>query len=132
MSKTTIVIAGREYSIISDESGEYVNQIAYELNRRIDEIAGQYVGLATNTATVLAALNLTDELTKAKDMLKKAQEEIDGIKDKLRQTEIALNLSAEKAQAQDQQSRQAMKEQLAKLEEENNRLRVQQGRTPRR
>lgn len=131
MSKTTIVIAGREYSIISDESGEYVNQIAYELNRRVDEITGQYVGLATNTATVLAALNLTDELTKAKQMLERAQEEISEIKDKLRQTEIALNLSAEKAQAQDTASRQSMKEQLAKLEEENNRLRVQQGRTPR-
>ena len=61
MGKITVNIAGKEYRIVSDESGEYVNQLAYTLNQQIAETAKSYVGVGNASITTLVALNLTDE-----------------------------------------------------------------------
>lgn len=62
-NKTTITICGREFKIVSDDSGEYIHQLAYELNERIKETSAAYIGLPTSPATALTALQILDELT---------------------------------------------------------------------
>ncbi len=39
MAKMTVNIAGKDYNIVSEESGEYVNQLAYFLNEQISTTA---------------------------------------------------------------------------------------------
>ena len=58
--KTTITVAGREYTILSEEGGEYVNRVAYDLNQKIAALNAENVGLSTVTLLALTALNLTD------------------------------------------------------------------------
>ena len=65
-NKTTIAICGREFTIVSDDSGEYIHQLAYELNERIKKTSADYIGLPTGPATALTALQILDELTKKK------------------------------------------------------------------
>ncbi len=116
--KTNIVISGREYTIVSAEDGEYVNRVAYELNRRVKETNTRYVGLTTVTATDLTALNLTDELLKAKEALFEAQKQLRELSERLRQLEIELNLSLEKSENMGKSEEAAYKKRIRDLEKE--------------
>jgi cell division protein ZapA (FtsZ GTPase activity inhibitor) len=103
--------------------GEYVNRVAYELNERIKDTAAQYVGLSTNVSTVLAALNLTDELIKAREVLESVSEQLKELQEKLRLTEIKLNLATEKAESENKFELKSALERLSALEKENSVLR---------
>ncbi len=130
VTKTNVVISGRAYCIVSEESGEYVNRVAYELNERIREISDQYVGLSTVMATVLAALNLTDELFKARESLRETAEQVKQLQEKLRQAEIKLNIVSEKAEVEGRAELKYALERLSTLEKENNALRTANFREP--
>jgi len=123
VTKTNVVISGREYRIVSEETGEYVTRVAYELNERIKSMMSQYVGLSTNMATILAALNLTDELVKAREALNTALLELKDLHESLRQTEIKLNLASEKAEIESKAELKYALERLGALEKENIALR---------
>ena len=97
-NKTTITICGREFKIVSDDSGEYIHQLAYELNERIKETSTAYIGLPTSPATALTALQILDELTKKTQLLEQVTAELREVKEKLKQTEIELRILEEKAE----------------------------------
>lgn len=97
-NKTTITICGREFKIVSDDSGEYIHQLAYELNERIKETSAAYIGLPTSPATALTALQILDELTKKTQLLEQVTAELREVKEKLKQTEIELRILEEKAE----------------------------------
>ena len=97
-NKTTITICGREFKIVSDDSGEYIHQLAYELNERIKETSAAYIGLPTSPATALTALQILDELTKKTKLLEQVTAELREVKEKLKQTEIELRILEEKAE----------------------------------
>ncbi|MGI6664808.1 MAG: cell division protein ZapA [Christensenellaceae bacterium] len=128
MEKTTVVISGREYSILSEEGGEYANRIAYELDQRIREIIAKYAGVATNTATVLTALNLTDELHKANAALTDVKKELRASQTALKKAETALSEAEEKSRRAAEETLQKLQRRLDALEQENVRLRAGQRR----
>lgn len=97
-NKTTVTICGREFKIVSDDSGEYIHQLAYELNERIKQTSAAYIGLPTSPATALTALMILDELTKKSKRLDETAAELVETKEKLRAAEIELRILEEKAE----------------------------------
>ncbi len=65
MNKTThkIKIAGEEYRIVSDESAEYMNELAHEIDLKIADIL-RNARVSTTQAAVLVALQYADEAKK--------------------------------------------------------------------
>lgn len=69
INKTTIRIAGREYSLSGKEPEEYMHRVAIYVDRKIMELEHRYPNFSTNEIAVLAAINVTDELFKLRDEL---------------------------------------------------------------
>ena len=64
--KTTVMVAGREYTLVSSDSPDYVRRVAAYTDRRLREtaLASRLPGAQ---AAALTALNLADELIKAQE-----------------------------------------------------------------
>ena len=64
--KTTVRVAGREYTLVSSDSPEYIGRVAAYVDRKINE-AALAAHLPVDKAAVLVALNIADELMRAHD-----------------------------------------------------------------
>ena len=64
--KTTVRVAGREYTLVSSDSPEYIGRVAAYVDRKINE-AALATRLPVDKAAVLVALNIADELMRAHD-----------------------------------------------------------------
>ena len=64
--KTTVRVAGREYTLVSSDSPEYIVRVAAYVDRKINE-AALAAHLPVDKAAVLVALNIADELMRAHD-----------------------------------------------------------------
>lgn len=64
--KTTFRVAGREYTLVSADSPEYIGRVAAYVDRKISE-AALAAHLPADKAAVLVALNIADELMRAHD-----------------------------------------------------------------
>ena len=77
--RTTVRIAGKDYTIASYDSAEYVNRVAAYVNRKMNEL-----GLATHLPAaqlaVLAAVNATDDMLKSRDEIDRLHRELDGLR----------------------------------------------------
>ena len=74
MNKIKIFLAGKEYTIQTDESVTYVKQIAETLDSKIDEFMQQNDAVSITSACMLVSLGLLDDCMKAssdKDNLRK-------------------------------------------------------------
>lgn len=65
-TKTTVRIAGRDYTMVGNDSEEHMHRVAVFVDRKMSElaVAGQ---LPSNMVPVLTAMNIADELIKAQD-----------------------------------------------------------------
>ncbi len=79
--RTTVMVGGREYTLVSSDSPDYVRRVAAYTDRRLREtaLASRLPGAQ---AAALTALNLADELIKA-------QEENRRLRQRLRNLEAA-------------------------------------------
>lgn len=64
--KTTVRIAGKDYTIIGTDPQDHVHRVAVYVDRKMLELAAA-ASLTGNMAAVLAAMNIADELLKAQD-----------------------------------------------------------------
>ena len=64
--KTTVRVAGREYTLVSSDAPEYMNRVAAYVDRKISETAIA-TRLSVDKAAVLTSLNIADELMKSHD-----------------------------------------------------------------
>ena len=119
-NKTTVTICGREFKIVSDDSGEYIHQLAYELNERIKQTSAAYIGLPTSPATALTALMILDELTKKSKRLDETAAELVETKEKLRAAEIELRILEEKAEIGQNAKLKRALERIKSMEAEKN------------
>lgn len=60
-------IAGTRFTVVSVESEEYTKSIAQRLNQEIADVKKAAPGLSTNSAVMLAALNICDNMTKSEE-----------------------------------------------------------------
>ena len=74
MNRIKIILAGKEYTIQTEESGSYVKQLAESLNKKIEEFMQANESVSMTSASMLVALGLMDDCIKAssdKDNLRK-------------------------------------------------------------
>ena len=74
-TKKTLVrvsIVGEEYSIRSDESTEHTRAVAEYVDRAIRKVLGTGTVVESHKAAILAALQITDELFKARGSAEQA------------------------------------------------------------
>lgn len=63
-NKVKVTVCGKEYSLQTTETPEYVASLAKELDKRIDDILNINDTVALTTATVLVALEVLDKNSK--------------------------------------------------------------------
>ena len=64
--KTTVRVAGKEYTLVSSDAPEYIGRVAAYVDRKIKD-AALSTRLPADKTAVLVCLNITDELMKAHD-----------------------------------------------------------------
>ena len=99
MNRIKIILAGKEYTIQTEESGSYVKQLAESMNKKIEEFMQENESVSMTSASMLVALGLMDDCIKAssdKDNLRK--QVIDYLEEATRSrteiTELKKELSA--------------------------------------
>ena len=82
-NKLTVTINGRMYTLVSEESIEYMQELSEYVNKSVEKVVNNNPSLMGERPIVLAALNICDELFKAelggKIMIDKAQKNYDEI-----------------------------------------------------
>ncbi len=65
-NKLKVKILGQEYTLVSEDSVEYMQKIANAVNEKITEAHTRNSALSTSMASILVALNMADDLEKVK------------------------------------------------------------------
>ena len=82
MIKVTVNINGMSYNLKGEKDEKYLLGVASYVDSRIKEIMSKKSGLSTNAATVLAAVNIADELYESDEQLDKTIREKEHIEDR--------------------------------------------------
>ncbi len=80
--RTTVRIAGREYTIASTDSEEYVSRVAAWVDRRMNELAIA-TRLPAAQLAVLTAVNAADDMMKSRDEIRRLQAELDELRERV-------------------------------------------------
>ncbi len=67
MQKVKVSICGRTYCLSTEESEEYVNQLAARLDARINRFMDENPGTSLLSAAVMTALELSDDASRNED-----------------------------------------------------------------
>ncbi|NLX64407.1 MAG: cell division protein ZapA [Clostridiaceae bacterium] len=104
-NKVAVRIAGNEYVIIGSESPEYIQKIALFVDRKVTEITRKNHLLSTSMASVLAAINMADEMFRANEELKNTTSALSELKKKHQELlEEAQRIKAENAKLKERES----------------------------
>ena len=77
--RTTVRIAGKDYTIASYDSAEYVGRVAASVDRKMSEL-GLATRLPAAQLAVLAAVNATDDMLKSRDEIDRLRREIESLR----------------------------------------------------
>ncbi len=66
-NKLQVKICGQEYTLVSENSREYMLEIADYVDRKLVTIKNQNSRLSTSMASILVAINIADDLKRAKE-----------------------------------------------------------------
>ena len=77
--RTTVRIAGKEYTIASYDTEEYVNRVAEWVDRRMEELAAA-TKLPAAQLAVLTAINAADDMMKSRDEIRRLKAELDDLR----------------------------------------------------
>ena len=64
--KTVVRVAGKEYALVSSDPPEYMQRVAAYVDRKLNEMSVA-TRLPSNMVSVLACLNMADDLLKSHD-----------------------------------------------------------------
>ena len=77
--RTTVRIAGKDYTIASYDTEDYVNRVAAWVDRRMEELAAA-TKLPAAQLAVLTAVNAADDMMKSRDEIRRLQAELDDLR----------------------------------------------------
>lgn len=77
--RTTVKIAGKEYTISSYDDESHVKRVAAYVDRRMDELA-MATKLPVAQLAVLTAMNVTDDMLKAQDEIRRLRAELSQVR----------------------------------------------------
>ena len=66
-NKITVELCDKEYSLVTEENENYVQELATEINDMIESMIYQNIRLSKSDATILACLDLCDKNRKLSD-----------------------------------------------------------------
>lgn len=78
-SSVRVTIMGEEYAIRSDASAEHTRRVAEYVDKAIRQVMNSGTLIETHKAAILAALQITDELFKARDASEGLAEDVRGL-----------------------------------------------------
>lgn len=81
-TRTTVKIAGKEYTITSYDDETYVQRVAAYVDRRMEELNAA-AKLPSAQLAVLTAINVTDDMLKAHDEIRRLRAELAAARDEL-------------------------------------------------
>lgn len=81
-NRTTVRIAGKDYTIAGYDSEEYVNRVAAHVDRSMSELAAA-TKLPAAQLAVLAAVNATDDMMKSRDEIRRLRAQLEELQAKL-------------------------------------------------
>lgn len=93
--RTKITLLGREISIVSPDSSEYIARVAMTLENKLNEMNNSTMN--QNMLLTLTALNITDELLKTRDTLEDLREKSANMGKQLRSLELEQSLGGSKS-----------------------------------
>lgn len=110
MNKVTVDINGIDYNLKGEETEEYLIKLGKQVDGKVKKILSLNDKLSTTSASILTAINATDEYLKAaaqlddikkeiirlKDENYKSKEKIDSLKDEGKDLKISLQESKRK------------------------------------
>ena len=79
-TRTTVRIAGKDYTIASYDTPEYVARVAANVDRTMNEL-GMASQLPAAQLAVLAAVNATDDMLKSRDEADRLRRELGALRD---------------------------------------------------
>ncbi len=82
-NKLSVKLDGQEYTIVSEESREYMLEISDIVNNKLSDIKIQNNKLSTSMAALLVALNMADDLKKAEKIINELSCENEDLKKRL-------------------------------------------------
>lgn len=106
--RVEVKINNVEYTLVTNESEEYVQRVALQVSKRMAQIQEQNKQLSTAMTAVLAAINIADDLLKN-------ETDLDNIRTELRKYMEDAGASAEEL-AQKKLEVEKMKEDIHKLQ----------------
>jgi len=113
--KTEVKICGKEYTIVSSESHEYMHKVGSYVDKKMNEIVKSSGTLSSSMAAVLAAINIGDDYFKALEAADNMRAQIGKyIEDQARQR---LEISTLKEEAHE------LRKRLMAMQRENDALR---------
>ena len=80
--KTTIHIAGKEFSISSYDSEEYVQSVAAWVDRKMKELH-EMTRLPGAQLAILTAVNATDDMMKSREEIRRLRREVETLREAL-------------------------------------------------
>ena len=81
-NKTTVRVAGRDYTLVGEDSEEQIRRVAIYVDRKMTELA-MASRLDAQTVAVLTAMNIADDLIKAQDENTHLRRELLSMQEKL-------------------------------------------------
>lgn len=78
-TRATVRIAGKDYTIASYDSAEYVSRVAEHVNRKMNELS-LATQLPAAQLAVLTAVNATDDMLKSRDEITRLRRELDDLR----------------------------------------------------
>ncbi len=96
--KTTVRIAGREYTMSGTDSEEHMHRVAEFVDRKMDELS-RVTRMPSNMVSVLTAMNVSDELLKAQDENTRLRKEMLELQQQMQKLRSAQSTATAKAVA---------------------------------
>ena len=94
-TRTMVKIGGKDYIMAGFESEEYIHRVAIYVDRKMNELNGQYVNLNANTLSILTAINVADDLLKLQDEFEALNKGYQDLCEEIKKLKIELSLEKE-------------------------------------
>ena len=115
VKKSVIRLLGNDYQIESENSEEFIQKIAFYVDKMFNEIAERNSRLSTNMIAVITSLNIAEETIKLQDENKELSAQLSATVDMLSEKEFELKKISEENESIKEQL-QNTKIELARLE----------------
>jgi cell division protein ZapA len=82
MAHVTVTINDRQYRMACEDGQEgHLARLATDLNRRVEQLRGNFGEIGDSRLLVMAALTVSDELSEAAQRVRRLEEELSGLQD---------------------------------------------------